>query len=190
MHPHKEIICDWANKYLIGIWYRKKDEKEWKLLSPESLLGWYEDCIYVLDDEWAKLKKAFYDGKIIQYKTIKNNWVDIETPTWTLSIKTYRIKPDNFKYSLEEFLKDNYINWDLFLINCKIINQRWNDIDDYYSDIKDLIKNQPEHWLYCTFNYTYANQLNGRQWEELALKWENLVVSKKYENITFTEIKE
>jgi len=97
---HEKEICYWA-KQPDGtkVWRRANDkDSEWKLnLFPK----WYETSHYIVDDEWAELRKAQADGKQLQraaYLCGRNReWIDIEfviEDTKITELDHWRIKPE------------------------------------------------------------------------------------------------
>ena len=93
---HKDEIIRWANaKQGTKVW-SKLSNKKWLLVNSAQ---WNPNNIYIIDDEYAELRKASADGKIIQYKH-GSEWFDTLTDSWEIAIdiSKYRVKPDELTY--------------------------------------------------------------------------------------------
>lgn len=102
-HIHKDEIIRWA-KCPNGteIWHRHKGDKKW-LKTDEP--NWYPTKIYIVDDEFAELRKAYADGKTIQqHNPQTQEWVDIQNPFFIYGTSCYRIKPETKKVKLYQWL--------------------------------------------------------------------------------------
>ena len=90
------------------VWLRCSKNDSWKLSDDPQF---WSDCIYIIDDEWADLRKAQADGKQLQVfvDDPKAHWVD-ETLTFKYMEHTYpkhwRIKPKN-KFPVYRRHKEN-----------------------------------------------------------------------------------
>ena len=77
------------------IWYRAKLNGTWVL---SNNYNWQEGCFYIINDEWAEIRKAMIDSKVIEIsnKKIWSNSLNSVTDMGLdgISIKDYRIKPD------------------------------------------------------------------------------------------------
>ena len=88
-------------------------------------------------------------------------------------------KPLSKQISFIKFLKDEGV-YDAFMNNCKIENQRWGYIGNYYSDIQELKDKAPENWLTSAFNWEKQSEGN-KYWRLINYEWEDIV--KENENI-------
>jgi len=95
-NKHKKAIV-WLYKQPKGtkIWFKRDENSEWKLVRYPT---WNENYKYVINDEYAELRKAVANGKTIQYFNAADNiWIDkkIKNPNidFNSEIK-YRIKPN------------------------------------------------------------------------------------------------
>lgn len=77
-----------------------------------------EDCIYIPDDEYAELRKAFWDGKKLQFipKNMKNEkWQDwnLDDCPSKISFQTnkWRIKPKEWYENLDGTRENGVICW-------------------------------------------------------------------------------
>ena len=91
------------------VWYKQKILGAWKIVIQPR---WKKDGYYIVNDEWADIRKAIVDGKTIEYKYSKSKWVDSTREVEELgsdaryTIEYYRIKPDvveeTFYYQYEK----------------------------------------------------------------------------------------
>ena len=96
MHSHVDEIKYWAeHPNRTKVWIKSSNDTSWKL--SDSCIAWFSSSKYIVDDEWAELRKAQADGKQLQCKYEDSNWINC---TLTLEeIKNYgnnkewRIKP-------------------------------------------------------------------------------------------------
>ena len=105
---NKEAFDYWLNGG--KIWERFTGNfLNWKISEPRWNAGLY---LYVQDDEYAEFRKAQADGKTLEV-WVTDGWCENERPmNFTEPIKYYRIKPDEPKYSREDWL-------DKFVIDTK-----------------------------------------------------------------------
>ena len=85
---HKKEICYWS-EHPDGtkVWYRHEDEEgNWE---DQFQPYWIPTDIYIVDNEWAELRKAQADGEVLER-------FDETTSVWKKSILTY----DNLKKDL------------------------------------------------------------------------------------------
>ncbi len=77
-----------------GVWYRYKNDTKWDKLNAAQV-GWHDWCIYIVDDEYAELRKARMDGKVIQL-LIECNWIDENSGKFDFihPVSEYRIKSE------------------------------------------------------------------------------------------------
>jgi len=180
-HIYANEIKRWANAYPVGIWYREKNDKEWKWT--ENEVSWHKDYIYIVDDEFAEIRKAHADGASVQFNEGDDedpNWVTSNEPTFHGMIGDYRIKPELKFYSLQEFLEEQNL-WGEFLENCKLENQRWDEIDSYYNSISDLLEKEPHAWIVNAFSWKFY----GIKWDKANDEWKEILDSGKYNKISF-----
>jgi len=88
--PHKDEIIRWANSPEgTMVWY--KDFGHWIITDNPS---WDSGTLYIVDDEWAELRKAQADGK--QLQRFSGTWVDEDTLNMGTfeEPKYWRIKPE------------------------------------------------------------------------------------------------
>ena len=102
---HKEEIKYWANHPNgTKVWLKSSKDTEWKLSN--GYVAWFESSIYIVDDEWAELRKAQIDGKQLEFKEYLIHtreekiyerilgWVSMKTT----SPNDWRIKPEEPRY--------------------------------------------------------------------------------------------
>ena len=83
---HKEEIIRWANcPDDTGVWTRNINaKKEWIKL---SIPFWSNNRVYVVDDEYAELRKAQADGESILFNGNRYNDLDFDSPLEYYSIE-------------------------------------------------------------------------------------------------------
>ena len=110
---HEKEIIHWAKspegtkvwvKPLSGEWFKINN------------VSWDKDITYIVDDEYAELRKAQADGKTIEYKPIKGEWEYLEYPEWNKAPQTYRIKTDEPTY---------YYQWEKLYPEGRIITSEY-----------------------------------------------------------------
>jgi hypothetical protein len=92
-HRAKEIQR-WSTAPTMDVWLKpRQDSGKWILV--DKPISWTSDGIYILDDEYAEVRKAYYDGKVIQ-KFENNDWIDcVFEPQWDTSPpENFRVKRD------------------------------------------------------------------------------------------------
>ena len=94
---HEKEIIRWAKSPNgTGVWYKTVNNNIWSYM--EKSPSWLGHIIYIVDDEWADIRKAAADGKTIQFKNTNGEFFDvgftINTSTENLNRDLYRIKPD------------------------------------------------------------------------------------------------
>jgi len=92
LKEHGEVILWWLNHKDDKIWQREYADYKWELVkNPEFKLSAH----YVQNDEYAGLRKAMIDGKIIQYYVNGfigwQNTNNFNNPM--RGLENYRIKP-------------------------------------------------------------------------------------------------
>ena len=99
------------------VWVKYKSDEKWYLLNHDVFSA--DKCIYVQDDEYAELRKAQADGKVIQFNTNYNksypHWIDVcdqNSKMFTIyTADIMRIKPDEPKFKVGDWVKlpgENY----------------------------------------------------------------------------------
>ena len=84
-------------------------ENEWTKLKSDSVLAFnwaYPELIdsIVINDEYVELRKAYAEGKTIQYKNDSCDWSDI-TDSWFVGpVEHYHIKPDEPEFKVGDFV--------------------------------------------------------------------------------------
>ncbi|HIP15554.1 MAG TPA: hypothetical protein EYG74_08700, partial [Sulfurimonas autotrophica] len=103
MRKHRDEIKRFADTEIgTKVWYKAKDRFRWVNTANPT---WKEDNEYIVDDEYAELRKESVDtGRPIQmYNPVSSKW---ETPAFELDfdapIENYRLKPkeEEFKYPI------------------------------------------------------------------------------------------
>ena len=61
---------------------------------------------YVINDEYVEFRKALAEGKIVQYLgQYSNMWHEVQEPDFNLHPTCYRIKPDEPKFKVGDFVR-------------------------------------------------------------------------------------
>ena len=109
---------DWTK-----VWYKSGfTDNKWEL---KEKVYWDGFGTYIVDDEWAELRKAQADGKQIQRNNICDIWVDCNgeckfNENIFNSIINYRIKP-----------KEPIYEWQWI---HQYINKSWDITSEYYTE--------------------------------------------------------
>ena len=72
--------------------------------------------------------------------------------------------------SLQEFLEEHEVNWELFLENCKYENQGWEDSWTFYHNVKIIFKDHKKSIIDMSFRWAYSLQKNIN-WVDVENKW-------------------
>lgn len=98
---HREEMLRWAESDDgVFVWKKSPRENNWTITNAP---GWFPYDNYVVDDEWAHLRKALKDGKTLQFNKAyigsykcEPHWVDWNShgEAFTGSPGKYRIKPE------------------------------------------------------------------------------------------------
>jgi len=106
---HKESMLWFINNPDKGVW-SKRDNNNWNLTTT-PIFKVYAGLSYVPNDEYFMLRRAYVEGKIIQL--ISNGiWEDLDKPDWTEALKDYRIKPDEPKFKVGDWVRNIFhVNW-------------------------------------------------------------------------------
>jgi len=102
----KNEMARWVDSGFKQVWCNTSENGWITVLIP----SWTPALKWIVDDKYAELRKAFYDGK-----TIQNNyrdpdiWIDVDEPLWVIPACNYRIKPEpvfEWQWIIESFDKD------------------------------------------------------------------------------------
>ena len=103
-------IQRWSKDPTMDTWLKpRRDNAKWILV--DKPISWTSDGIYIVDDEYAEVRKAYYDGKTIQ-RFMYGEWKDCTLePQWDAAL------PGNFRIKL---LKDEVVyQWIIQVDNPK-----------------------------------------------------------------------
>ena len=108
MRKHKkEMIRFIESEYGTEVWYKNNNSTKWR---KSQVPRWDKDTTYIVDDEYATLRKESIDTKMpIQvYNKELSEW---QTPNFDLefdgNIKNYRLKPDDHSYPIYKKAKND-----------------------------------------------------------------------------------
>ena len=95
IRKHGEEMKRWAEAPdRTKVWHKMKAADSWAL---DGAPAWLHDILYIVDDEWAELRKAQIDGKQLQIK-LDGEWVDADLSDGYLpevvTPDRWRIKPE------------------------------------------------------------------------------------------------
>ncbi len=135
---HKAEIIRWANCPAgTEVWTRHKnsESKFWYLVSSAN---WNEDRFYIVNDDYASVRKMFTDGKSIEAKILWGNkddkWSEYTTDDsgningfYNGTKMIFRIKPDEPVYYWEWELKekDGIIRKSIFMTDKYVSGTRF-----------------------------------------------------------------
>jgi len=142
-----------------------------------------EVCPYAFIASNGKEKELPIYGEEIEVSDNKNEWTKAKFKVY-MNDKQYPIYSElgchkYWRYpkkqiSFKEFLEENGVNWDIFLTNCKIENQRWS-FTNLYTTIRELKQLDQIEWIARAFNWNYALQKDKYFWSDLNNEWINLI---------------
>ena len=132
---HKREICYWA-KHDEGtrVFEENLEAGQWTLC--ESV-NWKPDRSYIVDDEWAELRKANADGVAIQMMRRDGTWKDLPSDWWkngfyaqveNYYVENYRVKPKEW---YEDMPSGGVICW------------VWDDAEDQYKMCSLVVRHDP-----------------------------------------------
>ena len=92
------------------LWARARDSKLSWLKATGNHQEFFntneEYYIYIIDDEYVEFRKALAEGKTIEYIGQSSNvWHEVQEPDFNLHPNCYRIKPDEPKFKVGDFVR-------------------------------------------------------------------------------------
>ena len=90
--------------------YEDREYKEWKEV--DRNYNWNDGSLYkapqfIINDNFSELRKALCDGKTVQaYYKFNDTWNDIIKPEFKDNVSNYRIKPEEPKFKIGDFVRD------------------------------------------------------------------------------------
>jgi len=148
---HKEEMIRFAkSEYGTAVWLRPKISTNWRTLLKPT---WNENYIYVVDDEYAELRKKSIDEDrpIQMYNTISSKW---ETPTFELDfnapIESYRLEHKEDHNYVEPIY---YYRWERLsskgeILMSNLISDKYAEKNGYKEDGWIKITNTKRTWEY------------------------------------------
>ena len=125
--------------------YEDREYKEWKEV--DKNYNWDDGSLhkapqFIINDEYSELRKALCDGKTVQaYYKFNDTWNDIIKPEFKDNVSNYRIKPEEPKFKIGDFVRD--------IISGKVSQVNNEDIaNGKYSQVT---KWEPSHKEICWF---------------------------------------
>jgi hypothetical protein len=146
------------------IWVRGEvDDIEWRLV---DLPSWSTQNIYIIADDYAELRKAIADGKVIQ-KKVRGKWVDLNlknpNDTFTSSPENYRIKP---VINYPVCMKNNFMV-------VKFLNNKKCTIEFIFDEDKALEYFNAHSLEEIYKKKTFNGDITDRQWKKVLYDKEN-----------------
>ncbi len=168
IEEHREAIkwfCDNPNK---GVWRKDTPTNDWYIdLEP----SFYEDYIYIQNDEYAEFRKALVDGKSIQHM-YNGKWCDCYDFTPQRDFENdkpehYRVKPEEPKFKVGDWVVDK---------SSGLIIQAYEDMRYNYFELWE-----PEKGKLCVFwNNNINDYFIGRYGDYCSIT-ENSVIYTEFE---------
>ena len=105
INKYKAEFDYWLNGGSLCI-YRTDTEEFWE---PTTILNWDpftpETIVYIINDKYVEFRKALAEGKVIEYLGQSSNvWHEVQEPDFNLHPTCYRIKPDEPKFKVGDFV--------------------------------------------------------------------------------------
>ncbi len=102
INKYKPEFDHWLNEG--KILYKHTNSNAWWNEEPWSYSLSYVTAI-IIKDKYVELRKALAEGKTIEYWTIFNSWQEVPEPNFILHPTCYRIKPDEPKFKVGDFVR-------------------------------------------------------------------------------------
>ena len=111
INKYKAEFDYWLNGGSLCI-YRTDTEEFWE---PTTILNWDpskpETILYIINDKYVEFRKALAEGKVIEYLGQSSNvWHEVQEPDFNLHPTCYRIKPDEPKFKVGDFVRYAHAN--------------------------------------------------------------------------------
>ncbi|OQX82751.1 MAG: hypothetical protein B6D63_07235 [Candidatus Latescibacteria bacterium 4484_7] len=131
------------------IWARPQSE-DWLIL---GIPGWAPDVIYIVNDEWAKLRKANADGESLQI-LFDGCWIDVPNDWWKKDFyaldhtvygpEDFRVKPKEW---YEDIPPEGILCWVSDIKNEKLFAAKIIEYDTRWT--LPFIDENTSHWRYA-----------------------------------------
>lgn len=103
INKYKPEFDHWLNEG--DILYKHTNSNAWWNEEPWSYSSSYVTAI-IINDEYVELRKALAEGKTIEYLGQSSNlWHEVPEPDFNLHPTCYRIKPDEPKFKVGDFVR-------------------------------------------------------------------------------------
>lgn len=162
----KEIIAKYIKEFtawingesvLVGAPSSMQDASSGKLTwrNVESFKDWKSlDAKYIIDDEYSIFRKSLAEEKTIQCLNIKNNWIDLKNPLFNADVKDYRIKPEEPKFKVGDWVRlihENTVHQIKYIgsgsSSASVVLTNRNESSVYSKDLIEY-KPQPDEWCW------------------------------------------
>jgi len=102
----------WVKAGRPRVWVKNVSDKEGDWVLMPLLPTWFKNRVYVIDDEYAEIRKAFYDGKKIQWRCeSEQEWYPLSYDDFYKPVDKYRIKPEEPVYEYKFVRESPYNGW-------------------------------------------------------------------------------
>ena len=92
-----DLLCREINIKVPTDWYEFDNDWSWSV----------DELEIIINDEFSELRKALCDGKTVQaYYKFNDTWNDIIKPEFKDNVSNYRIKPEELKLKVGDFVRD------------------------------------------------------------------------------------
>lgn len=144
------------------LWARARDSKLSWLKATGNHQEFFntneEYYIYIIDDEYVEFRKALAEGKTIEYIGQSSNvWHEVQEPDFNLHPTCYRIKPDEPKFKVGDFVtplnrKINCSVWQIDnILSCNTLVSGNTRLDPRIIQLWTPVKNEwCWFWDKCT----------------------------------------
>ena len=154
---NKEAFDHWLNGGELLI--RNNDEDIWINMTEANWDMNYKTVSIIINDEFSELRKALCDGKTVQaYYKFNDTWNDIIKPEFKDNVSNYRIKPEEHKFKIGDFVRHRHSKTCHIVTNInqgefsdKISTRPSLSFDDDFSS--EYIKWTPSHKELCYFTH-------------------------------------
>ena len=103
INKYKPEFDHWLNER--EILYKHINSSAWRNDEPWDYSPDYVTAI-IINDEYVELRKALAEGKTIEYLGQSSNvWHEVQEPEFNLHPTCYRIKPDEPKFKVGDFVR-------------------------------------------------------------------------------------
>lgn len=120
-----KVICRTESD---GPWHNV-DNSTWEIES---------DIVFIINDDYVEFRKALCEGKTIQFKDLTEAWNDLKDPKFKEEPRHYRIKPEEPKFKIGDFVRD-IISGKISQVNNEdIANGKYSQVTKWEPSTREL----------------------------------------------------